>query len=151
MPQNKLRKVSSMEKIIIICAQDPDGSVFKNVMDALKGKKVETVDIPVPSTAVLHIGDMEIYHAYRRVFMSGKEVRLNHGEYAILYCMASNPGHVFSKAQLYETVWGEDYTYGTTSVENIIWRLRKKLEADPIHPAYIKTVIGAGYKIANFR
>jgi len=32
-------------------------------------------------------------------------------------------------------------------VENIIWRLRKKLENDPKHPAYIKTVIGTGYKI----
>ena len=74
-------------------------------------------------------------------------VRLNHGEYAMLYCMASAPGQVFSKAQLYRAAWEEEYLPGTNSVENIIWRLRKKLEEDPRHPAYIKTVVGAGYKI----
>jgi len=81
------------------------------------------------------------------VFMAGRKVELNHGEYAMLYCMASSPGQVFSKAQLYEAAWGEEYLYGTNSVENTIWRLRKKLEKEPRHPTYIKTVVGMGYKI----
>ena len=81
------------------------------------------------------------------VLVASREVRLNHGEYAMLYCMASSPGQVFSKAQLYAAAWGEEYLHGTNSVENTIWRLRKKLENDPKHPAYIKTVIGTGYKI----
>ena len=83
--------------------------------------------------------------------MAGREVELNHGEYAMLYCMASSPGQVFSKAQLYEAAWGEAYLHGTNSVENIIWRLRRKLEEDPRRPAYIKTVIGTGNKIENPR
>ena len=41
----------------------------------------------------------------------------------------------------------EEYLHGTNSVENTIWRLRRKLEPDPRNPIYIKTVIGAGYKI----
>ena len=65
----------------------------------------------------------------------------------MLYCMANRPGQVFSKAQLYEAAWGEKYLHGTNSVENTIWRLRKKLEEDPRHAAYIKTVVGMGYKI----
>ena len=81
------------------------------------------------------------------VLMAGREVELNHGEYAMLYCMASSPGQVFSKAQLYEAAWGEEYLHGTNSVENTIWRLRRKLEEDSKHLAYIKTVVGAGYKI----
>ena len=136
-----------MEKIVIIWAQDPDGSVFKAVMDALKNKREEMADVVGPATSVLRIGELEIYHEYRRVLMAGREVRLNHGEYAMLYCMASAPGQVFSKAQLYAAAWGEEYLHGTTSVENIIWRLRQKLEQDPRHPAYIKTVIGAGYRL----
>ena len=104
-------------------------------------------DVVGPATSVLRIGELEIYHEYRRVLMAGREVRLNHGEYAMLYCMASAPGQVFSKAQLYAAAWGEEYLHGTTSVENIIWRLRQKLEQDPRHPAYIKTVIGAGYRL----
>ena len=136
-----------MEEIIVIRATDPDGSVFKAVMDALSGKRAEVVDVAEQSASVLRIGELEIHHEYRRVLMAGREVVLNHGEYAMLYCMASSPGQVFSKAQLYEAAWGEAYLHGTKSVENIIWRLRRKLEPDPRNPIYIKTVIGAGYKI----
>ena len=136
-----------MEEIIVIRAADPDGSVFQAVMDALKGKRAEVVDVSNLSASMLRIGDLEIHHEYRRVLMAGREVVLNHGEYAMLYCMASSPGQVFSKAQLYEAAWGEAYLHGTKSVENIIWRLRRKLEPDPRNPIYIKTVIGAGYKI----
>ena len=136
-----------MEEIIVIYAQDPDGSVFQAVMDSLKGKRAEMIDVVEQSASVLRIGDLEIHHEQRRVLMAGREVELNHGEYAMLYCMASSPGQVFSKAQLYEAAWGEEYLHGTNSVENTIWRLRKKLEEDPKHPGYIKTVVGAGYKI----
>ena len=136
-----------MAEIIVIYAQDPDGSVFQAVMDSLNGKRAEVVDVSNLSASVLHIGDLEIHHEQRRVLMAGREVELNHGEYAMLYCMASSPGQVFSKAQLYEAAWGEEYLRGTNSVENTIWRLRRKLEEDPRHPGYIKTVVGAGYKI----
>ena len=138
-----------MEEIIVIYAQDPDGSVFQAVMDSLKGKRAEVVDVAAPATSVLRIGELEIHHEHRRVLMAGREVELNHGEYAMLYCMASSPGHVFSKAQLYEAAWGEEYLHGTNSVENTIWRLRKKLEEDPRHPIYIKTVFRSEYKIVS--
>lgn len=91
-----------MEEIIVIRAADPDGSVFQAVMDALKGKRA----VSNLSASMLRIGDLEIHHEQRRVLMAGREVELNHGEYAMLYCMASSPGQVFSKAQLYEAAWG---------------------------------------------
>ena len=136
-----------MEEIIVIRATDPDGSLFRAIIDALKDKRAEVLHAAAPASPVLRIGELEIHHEHRQVFMAGREVQLNHGEYAMLYCMASAPGQVFSKAQLYAAAWGEEYLNGTNSVENIIWRLRKKLENDPKHPAYIKTVVGAGYKI----
>ena len=140
-----------MEEIIVIRAADPDGSVFKAVMDALKGKRAEVVDVTAAATSVLRIGDMEIHHEHRRVLMAGREVQLNHGEYSMLYCMASSPGQVFSKAQLYAAAWGEEYLHGTTSVETTIWRLRKKLKDEPTQSIYIKTVVGSGYKIDVIR
>ena len=140
-----------MEEIIVIRAADPDGSVFQAVMDALKGKRAEVVDVSNLSASMLRIGDLEIHHEQRRVLMAGREVELNHGEYAMLYCMASSPGQMFSKAQLYEAAWGEEYLHGTNFVENTIWRLRRKQGEDPRRPAYIKTVIGTGYKIENPR
>ena len=140
-----------MEEIIVIRAADPDGSVFKAVMYALKGKRAEVVDVTAAATSVLRIGDMEIHHEHRRVLMAGREVQLNHGEYSMLYCMASSPGQVFSKTQLYAAAWGEEYLHGTTSVENTIWRLRKKLKDEPTQSIYIKTVVGSGYKIDVIR
>ena len=95
-----------MDEIIVIRAADPDGSVFQTIMDALKGKRAEMIDVVEQSASVLRIGDLEIHHEQRRVLMAGREVELNHGEYAMLYCMASSPGQVFSKAQLYEAAWG---------------------------------------------
>ena len=136
-----------MSEIIVIRAADPDGSLFQTLMDALKNKRTEVIHVAVPFSSVLRIGELEIHHKHRRVLMAGREVELNHGEYAMLYCMASSPGQVFSKAQLYEAAWGEEYLHGTNSVENTIWRLRKKLEKEPRHPTYIKTVVGMGYKI----
>ena len=136
-----------MDEIIVIRAADPDGSIFKAIVNALKDKRTEAVHVADTVSSVLRVGELEIHHEYRWVMMAGREVRLNHGEYAMLYCMASSPGQVFSKAQLYAAAWGEEYLHGTNSVENIIWRLRKKLENDPKHPAYIKTVIGAGYRL----
>ena len=138
-----------MNEIIVIRAADPDGSLFQTLMDALENKRTEVIHVAVPFSSVLRIGELEIHHEYRRVLMAGREVELNHGEYAMLYCMASSPGQVFSKAQLYEAAWGEEYLHGTNSVENTIWRLRRKLESDPKHPDYIKTVLRAGYKMNN--
>ena len=140
-----------MDEIIVIRAADPDGSIFKAIVNALKDKRTEAVHVADTVSSVLRVGELEIHHEYRWVMMAGREVELNHGEYAMLYCMASSPGHVFSKAQLYEAAWGEEYLHGTNSVENTIWRLRRKLGEDPRRPAYIKTVIGTGYKIENPR
>lgn len=143
------REVSHIDEIIVIRAADPDGSLFQTLMDALKNKRTEMIHVAVPFSSVLRIGELEIHHEYRRVLMAGREVVLNHGEYAMLYCMASSPRQVFSKAQLYEAAWGEAYLSGTNSVENTIWRLKRKLEPDPKHPDYIKTVLRAGYKMNN--
>ena len=138
-----------MSEIIVIRVADPDGSLFQAIVDALKDRRAEIIHVTAQFSAVLRIGELEINHEHRRVLMAGREVRLNHGEYAMLYCMASSPGQVFSKAQLHAAAWGEEYLHGTNSVENIIWRLRQKLEEDPKHPTYIKTVFRSGYKIVS--
>ena len=100
------REVSHIDEIIVIRAADPDGSLFQTLMDALKNKRTEVIHVAVPFSSVLRIGNLEIYCNQHRAFMAGREVVLNHGEYAMLYCMASSPGQVFSKAQLYEAAWG---------------------------------------------
>ena len=139
-----------MNEIIVIRTSDPDGSVFCSILGALQGKDVQVLhaanfEASAPST--LTLGDIEIFPWQHRVMKAGAEIHLNYGEFSILYCMARCPGRVFSREQLYNAAWGEDYELGTNTVDNIIWRLRNKLEPDPKHPTYIKTVFRVGYKI----
>ena len=136
-----------MKEVIIIRTVDPDGSMFQAIMDALRSRRAEVFELTGTSHDMLTFGDVEIYPNLRTVLKAGEEVHLSHGEFSMLLLLASHPKQVFSKAQLYEAAWGEAYLHGTNSVENIIWRLRRKLEEDPKHPGYIKTVVGAGYKI----
>ncbi|MED9905376.1 MAG: response regulator transcription factor [Lachnospiraceae bacterium] len=134
-----------MDQILIIRLTDSDGTIYQTIIDALKDYSIQSVY--ATSTTVLTFGDIEIYPEQRKVIKSGKEIHLNYGEFSILYCMAQSPGHVFSRGQLYNAAWGEDYELGTNTVDNTIWRLRNKLEPDPKHPTYIKTVFRVGYKI----
>lgn len=133
-----------MDEIIIIRALDSDGSSFKKIIDALHENNIRMAEMISP---VLSFGEIEIYPASRRVLRAGSEIRLNYSEYSILHCMAKSSGRVYTKEQLYSAAWGEEYQYGMTTVENTIWRLRKKLEPDPKNPIYIKTVFRVGYKI----
>ena len=136
-----------IKEVIIIRTVDSDGSTFQASIDALRDKRVEIIELAASSHNVLAFGNIEIYPERRIVLKAGEKVRLNHGEFSMLLLLASTPGQVFSKEQLYDAAWNEEYRYGTTAVENIIWRLRQKLEDDPKHPVYIKTVIRSGYKI----
>ena len=130
-----------MEKIIVIQAFDPDGSVIRDILEVLQGKDIQIIQAADREPSALTLGDIEIFPGERRVMKAGVEIHLNYGEYSILYCMARCPGRVFSREQLYRAAWSEDYGLGNHSVENIIWCLRNKLEPNPKCPTYIKTVI----------
>lgn len=78
---------------------------------------------------------------------NGVEVKLTSKEFHILKLFVTNPGRVFTKAQIYGQVWADDY-YGDENVINVhMRRLREKIEEDPSHPEYIKTLWGIGYKL----
>ncbi|MRN53134.1 response regulator transcription factor [Paenibacillus monticola] len=78
---------------------------------------------------------------------NGEEVKLTAKEFHILKLFVTHPGQVFTKAQIYGSVWDDDY-YGDENVINVhMRRLREKIEDDPSHPEYIKTLWGIGYKL----
>jgi DNA-binding response OmpR family regulator len=68
-------------------------------------------------------------------------------EFDLLLYFAQHPGHVFSRAQLLDAVWGYTHDGYEHTVTTHINRLRAKLEADPMRPQLILTVLGAGYKM----
>lgn len=138
-----------IEEIIVIRTSDPSGSIFRPILEVLQEKDVQLFHGTNHMPSVLVVGNIEIFPEQRRVVKEGVEIHLNYGEFSILSCMARSPEQVFSREQLYNAAWGEDYELGTNTVDNTIWRLRQKLEPDPRHPVYIKTVFRVGYKIVQ--
>ncbi len=105
--------------------------------------KGEDLDVGSPS---LDYGMIMIDPQTRLVTVRGSEVELTATEFDLLWFLAGNPRHVFSRDQLLEEVWGfSDYLDpGTVTVH--MRRLREKLESNPSEPVWLKTVWGVGYK-----
>lgn len=78
------------------------------------------------------------------VTLNGTPLDLSRTEFALLHLLLRNPGRVFSRAYLLDTVWGESYVGGDRSVDNAVLRLRRKL--GPLGEA-IETVWGVGYRL----
>lgn len=82
-----------------------------------------------------------------RVFLRGQEVNLSPKEFRILELFIGQPRRVWSRDQIIDHVWGQDFMGDNKTVDVHIRWLREKLEADPSHPTYIKTVRGFGYRL----
>jgi DNA-binding response OmpR family regulator len=70
-------------------------------------------------------------------------------EFNLLSTFMSYPGRVWSRTQLIDQLWGNDFFGDERVVDTHIRRLRKKIEPDPANPIFIKTVVGAGYKFED--
>ena len=82
-------------------------------------------------------------------FLAGRSLNLTTVEFKLLGILAKEPGRVFNRAQLIEKALGYDFEGFDRTIDVHILNLRRKLEADPSHPRYIKTVYGAGYKLSE--
>ncbi|WP_298261914.1 winged helix-turn-helix domain-containing protein [Bradyrhizobium sp.] len=82
---------------------------------------------------------------------AGRDVGLTHGEFALLVALARRPDHVLSREQLLDAVSGRNAAAFDRSVDNLIARLRRKIECDVKRPRIIVTVRGAGYKFCSSR
>jgi len=94
-------------------------------------------------------GELEIHIAKRRVLLRGASVDCTAREFDLLLHFAQHPGHVFSRSQLLDAVWGYAHDGYEHTVTTHINRLRAKLEADPLRPQLILTVRGVGYKLSE--
>ena len=95
----------------------------------------------------IHNGDFEILPGKRQVRRDGQPLEFTALEFDLLLHFALHPGHVFSRSQLLNAVWGYTHDGYEHTVTTHINRLRAKLEADPLRPEVILTVRGAGYKM----
>jgi two-component system OmpR family response regulator len=91
---------------------------------------------------LLRTGERELIDA------EGVAVPLSTGEYKLLLALVTHPRHVLSRDQLLDLTQGRELAAFERSIDNVISRLRRKIEADPKAPDLIKTIWGGGYSLA---
>lgn len=91
-------------------------------------------------------GPLYINTQSAEVKLGGKPVDLPAQVYQLLLFFCRHPNQLFSKSQLYENVWGEEFLGEDNTVMVHIRKLREKIEQDPSSPKLIVTVRGLGYK-----
>jgi two-component system response regulator MtrA len=100
----------------------------------------------VATAETLTIGDVTIDVAGHVVSRDGEPIQLTPLEFDLLAALARKPGHVFTREQLLEQVWGYRHAADTRLVNVHVQRLRAKVERDPERPELVLTVRGVGYK-----
>jgi DNA-binding response OmpR family regulator len=94
--------------------------------------------------------DLDSHQAIRQ--LEGKEaeiLELTTLEFNLLATFVSYPGRVWSRTQLIDNLWGNDFFGDERVVDTHIRRLRVKVEPEPANPTFIKTVVGVGYKFED--
>ena len=102
---------------------------------------------PVSQTTLLRYKDIELDCSDMRITVGGREVKCTAKETQILEMLLRNPDKVFTKANIYESVWHEDYLGDDNAVKTHISNLRSKLEKLSPGNQYIETVWGLGYRL----
>ena len=91
--------------------------------------------------------DIELDINKKRVTISGAELDLTAKEYLIIELLMQNPGKVFSKVNIYESLWKEEYLGDDNAVKTHISNLRNKLKNANPDEEYVETVWGLGYRL----
>lgn len=94
----------------------------------------------------IRVADLRILPEDWKVYKGDREIRFPNREFELLKFLAMNPNIVFSKEQLFEKIWGYDYTGDNATVMVHINRIRDKIEDDSKNPKILETVWGAGYR-----
>ncbi len=131
-------------KILILSVSDNEEHILEKILKAVEGS-ADIEDRTLPSEKI-ELADLQILLPEKIVYRNGKEILLNRHEFDVLVYLASHPGWVRSKEQIYEAVWTEEVMDYENAVMWCISQLRKKLRNNPKRMPYIETVWGMGYK-----
>ena len=94
---------------------------------------------------LIKVRGLEVNTANRSVALGGREIRLTAKEFDLLQLFISHRGRVFSREEMLDSVWKNDYAGDARTVDVHIRRLREKIEQNPTQPEFIFTKWGVGY------
>ncbi len=114
--------------------------LVSRVKALLRRKTSQGIDQNISSSSI-NISDLNINRESYQVERDGIEISLPRKEFEILYLLATKPGKVFKREEIFDKVWGDDVIVGGRTIDVHVRKLRRKLGRD-----YIVTVKGVGYK-----
>jgi DNA-binding response OmpR family regulator len=129
----------------VLTLNEQEETVTDKIISAI-ADYIQIEPMQIAPAPVLSFPGLEIRQCQRRILQDGENINLTRLEYRTLVLLASNPGIVVTRAQIFEAVWNMDSDSCQSSVSTVICNLRKKIEPNSKNPTYIKTVLGVGYK-----
>lgn len=96
---------------------------------------------------MIRVGELELDRGRFRVLVKDREIILTPTEFELLALLAGQPGRIFSRAQLLESLRGTAFESYERAIDSHIRNLRRKIEPEENNPRYIQTVYGVGYKL----
>lgn len=147
-PLYLLWEVVDLGEVFLLHISHKDEELYEKLVDLLteSGYRINHLQNKESQAELLQFKELEIVPERHQVFLNKQEVVLTGKEFQILMLLARNRGRVFSKEQIYDLVWGNEYVYDGRNMTAYINKIRKKIEPDPTRPIYILTVWGVGYK-----
>jgi two-component system response regulator RegX3 len=122
-----------------------------SVRALLRTRRTESFDDRVPGLwgdpRRVYVDGIDVEPARRRARVDGRDVRLTEQEFQLLYVLAANAGRVLTRATLLTHIWGATFV-STRSVDTLVKRLRRRLEAAGGRSSGIRSVRGVGYRFA---
>jgi DNA-binding response OmpR family regulator len=101
---------------------------------------------PLSAAPRLRAGDLVMDRVSRRVWLKDTELVLTPKATLLLDYLLTHPDELLTRERLLEVLWGFDFPVGSRAVDNRVAELRRVLDDDPAHPAWIATLPGQGYR-----
>ncbi len=98
---------------------------------------------------VVQVGISTVDLARHVLTRDGENLETSAKEFAFLQCMLAHRGKIVSREMLLAEVWKHQENVVTRAVDNIVVRIRRKIEPDPVNPRYLLTIHGSGYKLVE--
>lgn len=137
-----------MSEVLILHLGQGEENLWDKLVDLLdeNGYQINHLERNDKTLSLLKFDGLEIKPEQHQVLVNNKEVILTGKEFQILMLLAQNRGRVFSKEQIYDRVWNNEYIYDGRNMTAYINKIRRKIEPNPARPRFILTVWGVGYK-----
>jgi len=128
-----------------------DDCILQPILPAIFRAKLQawlrhSAVVPVETLEPLRIAGVHLLPAKRLASVNDRPpVRLTNLQMRLLYVLMSRPGQPVGTDELIEKMWGSKEYADLDALKNVVYRLRKKIEADPARPHFIQNVAGVGY------